>query len=74
MLLVVCQLSRDSIGYEESKCHWCVSNRLLPHYNSRLLLVKRRFPFDPKFRKFRLVHQMERIIPVWSDRNIREQL
>ena len=33
-----------------------------------------RSPFNPKFRKFRLVHQMERIISVWSDRNIRDQL
>ena len=24
MLLVVCQLSRDVIGYEDSKYHWCV--------------------------------------------------
>ena len=30
------------------------------------------FPFIPKFRKFRLVHQMKRTISVWSDRNIRE--
>ena len=33
-----------------------------------------RFPFNPKFRKFRLVHQMERTISVYSDRNIRYQL
>ena len=33
-----------------------------------------RFPFNPKVRKFRLVHQMERTISVWSDRNIRDQL
>ena len=32
------------------------------------------FPFNPKFRKFRLVHQMERTISVWFDRNIRDQL
>ena len=32
-----------------------------------------RFPFNPKFRKFLLVHQMERTISVWSDRNIRNQ-
>ena len=30
-----------------------------------------RFPFNPKVR---LVHQMERTISVWSDRNIRDQL
>ena len=33
-----------------------------------------RFPFNPEFRKFRLVHLMERTISVWSDRNIRDQL
>ena len=33
-----------------------------------------RFPFNPKFQKFRLVHHMERTISVWSDRNIRDQL
>ena len=33
-----------------------------------------RFPFNPKVRKFRLVHQMERTISVWSDRNIWDQL
>ena len=38
MLLVVCQLSRDVIGYEDSKCHWCVSIRLLSQFNSRLLV------------------------------------
>ena len=36
--------------------------------------LKGRFPFNPKFRKFRLAHQMERTISVWSDRNIRDQL
>ena len=25
MLLVVCQLSCDVIGHEDSKCHWCAS-------------------------------------------------
>ena len=30
--LVVCQLSRDVIGYEGSKSHWCLSIRLLPVY------------------------------------------
>ena len=30
--LVVCQLSRDVIGSEDSKCHWCLSIRLLPVY------------------------------------------
>ena len=33
-----------------------------------------RFPFNPKVRKFRFVHQMERTILVWSDRNIRDHL
>ena len=28
MLLVVCQLSRDVIGYEDSKRHWCFSIHL----------------------------------------------
>ena len=41
MLLVVCQLSRDVIGYhEDSQCHWRVLIRLLSQLNSRLLLVK----------------------------------
>ena len=40
MLLVVCQLSRGVIGYEDSKCNWYVSIRLLLQLNSRLLLVK----------------------------------
>ena len=26
---VVCRLSRDGIGYEDSKCYWCVTIRLL---------------------------------------------
>ena len=34
----------------------------------------RHFPFHPKFRKFRLVHQMEQIISVCSVWNIRDQL
>ena len=25
ILLVICQLSRDVIGYEESTCDWCIS-------------------------------------------------
>ena len=33
-----------------------------------------RFPFNLKFRKIRLVHQMEPSISVWCDRNIRDQL
>ena len=32
--LVVCQLSRDFIGYKDSKCHWRVSIRLLSQLNS----------------------------------------
>ena len=32
-----------------------------------------RFPFNPKSSEFRLVHQMERTISLWSDRNIRDQ-
>ena len=40
MLMVVCQLSRDAIGCEDSKCHLCVSFSLLSQLNSRLLLVK----------------------------------
>ena len=35
---------------------------------------KERFPFNPKFREFWLVHQMERTTTVWSHRNIRNQL
>ena len=33
-----------------------------------------RFPFNLKFRKIRLVHQMEPSISVWCDRNTRDQL
>ena len=33
-----------------------------------------RFPFNPKLRKFQLLHQMERTISVWSNRNIWDQL
>ena len=40
MLMVVCQLSRDAIGCEYSKCHLCVSFSLLSQLTSRLLLVK----------------------------------
>ena len=41
MLLVVCQLSCDVIGYEGLVIsNWCVSIRLLSQLNSRLLLVK----------------------------------
>ena len=28
MLMVVCHLRRNVIGYGDSKCHWCVSIRL----------------------------------------------
>ena len=72
--LVVCQLSGDVIGYEESKCLCHVTNHLLSQYNSRVLLVKGRVPLNPKFLKFRSVHQMERTISVWSDRNVWDQL
>ena len=37
MLLVICQLSHDVIGYQ---CHWCIPICLLPQLNHRLLLVK----------------------------------
>ena len=40
MLLVLCRLSHGVIGYEDLKCHWCISIRLLPQFNSCLLLVK----------------------------------
>ena len=33
--MVFCQLSVDVIGYENSKCHWCVSIHLLSQFNSR---------------------------------------
>ena len=32
------------------------------------------FPFNPKFRKFRLLHQMEGFILIWSDQNFWNQL
>ena len=41
MLLVVCQLSRDVIGYEDSKCHWCVSIRLLSQLESFKTALKK---------------------------------
>ena len=41
---------------------------------SGLVRVFGRFPFTRKFWKFWLVHQMERTISVWSDRDIRDQL
>ena len=37
MLLVICQLIHDVIGYEDSKCHWCISIQLLLQFN---LLMK----------------------------------
>ena len=40
MLLVLCQLSRDVIGYEDLISNWCVSILLLSQLDSRLLLVK----------------------------------
>ena len=40
MLLVVCQLSRDVIGYEDSQCHWCVSIRLLSKLKVVYCLVR----------------------------------
>ena len=40
----------------------------------RSMLDRGRFPFNPKVLKFRLVHQKERTISVWSARNIRDQL
>ena len=39
--------------------------------NSR---IQGRFPFNSKFRKFWLVHQIERTYSFWSDRNVRNQL
>ena len=39
MLLIVCQLSHDVIGYEDFKCHSCFSIHLLSEFNSCLLLL-----------------------------------
>ena len=39
--MVVRKVSRDVIGYEDSK-YWCVSILLLSLFNSRLLLAKLR--------------------------------
>ena len=33
-----------------------------------------RFPFNPKFQKFLLVHHIKRTISVWSDQNIWDHL
>ena len=33
-----------------------------------------RFPFNPKLQKFQLLHQLERTISVWSNRNFWDQL
>ena len=41
---------------------------------SGLVRVFGRFPFTPKFWKFWLVHQRDRTISVWSDRDTRDQL
>ena len=45
-----------------------------PYARSLNVSAYGRFPFNPEFRKFRLVHLVERTISVWSDRNIRDQL
>ena len=50
---------------------WALSQQV----RSAVFLKDRwRFPLNPKVRKFRLVHQMERTILVCSARNIRDQL
>ena len=40
MLLVICHLSCDVIGYEGSKCDWCFLIHLLSQLNGHWLLVK----------------------------------
>ena len=40
MLLVICHLSCDIIGYEGSKCDWCFLIHLLSQLNGYWLLVK----------------------------------
>ena len=55
------------------KKYWIVSVRRGPSYLSSTG-GRGSFPFNPKFQKFRLVHQMEWTISVWSDWNIRDQL
>ena len=40
MLLVICHLSCDVIGYEGSKCDWCFLIHLLSQLDSHWLLVK----------------------------------
>ena len=75
-------LLKPKMGYEvvEERTLWLYhftfySHRYVSQYHyyfSKCSLG--RFPFNPKFRKFKLVHQMERTISVWSDRNIRDQL
>ena len=57
MLLVVCQLSRDVIGYEDSKYHWCVSIRLLSQFSSF------RFTFSCLIGK---AQQQKELIEAWS--------
>ena len=46
VLLVICQLSSDVIGYVDS-CNWCISISRLSESNKRLLLVK-----EPVFQSF----------------------
>ena len=43
MLLVICHLSCDVIGYEGSKCDWCFLIHLLSQLDGRWLLVKLSF-------------------------------
>ena len=40
MLLVICHLSCDVIGYEGSKCDWCFLIHLFSQLNGHWLLVK----------------------------------
>ena len=43
MLLVICHLSCDVIGYEGSKCDWCFLIHLLSQLDGHWLLVKLSF-------------------------------
>ena len=61
------------IDWNSVKCFVCLFYRLketTPFYNTGFWIFLSwwvgRFPFNPKFWKFRLVHQMKRTISVWS--------
>ena len=49
ILLVVCQLNHDVIGYEDCKCEWLVSIRLLGFCTLCFYFSTKMLPFDVPF-------------------------